>query len=124
MAPSEVEGIKRQLSFSHEATIEGLAPEQTAKAREAVQRALAAFARELVSSLHFYQAQPGALGIGEIVLTGGTAHMDGLVDAVGRLIGAPVRLGDPFRRVKVGKKVGHEQQEGSLAVAIGLGIED
>ena len=125
LAPSEVEAVKRQLSFSDDVTIEGIAPERTAKARDAVQRALAAFARELVSSLHFYQAQPGALGIGEIVLTGGTAHMDGLVEAVGRLIGAPVRLGDPFRRVKVGKKVGHEQQQaGSLTVAIGLGIED
>ena len=102
-----------------------MTPEQLAKARDAVQRALAAFARELVASLHFYQAQPGALGIGEIVLTGGTAHMDGLAEAVGRLIGAPVRLGDPFRRVKVGKKVGHRgPQAGSLAVAIGLGIED
>jgi type IV pilus assembly protein PilM len=124
MAPSEVEGIKRHLSFAQDTSVEGLTPEQVAKARDGVQRALAAFARELVASLHFYQAQPGALGIGEIVLTGGTAHMDGLADAVGRLIGAPVRLGDPFRRVKLGKKVGHEEQVGSLAVAIGLGIED
>jgi type IV pilus assembly protein PilM len=124
LAPSEVEAVKRQVSFANETEIEGLTEEQAKKARDAVQRALAAFARELVASLHFYQAQPGALGIGEIVLTGGTAHMDGLADAVGRLIGAPVRLGDPFRRVKVGKKVGHEQQSGSFAVAIGLGIED
>jgi len=124
MAPSEVEGIKRHLSFAHETTIEGLTAEQAAKARAAVQRALAAFARELVASLHFYQAQPGALGIGEIVLTGGTAHMDGLPEAVGKLIGAPVRLGDPFRRVKLSKRIGHEDQAGSLTVAIGLGIED
>ena len=91
---------------------------------EAAQRALAGFARELVASLHFYQAQPGALGIGEIVLTGGAAHMTGFADAVGRLIGAPVRLGDPFSRVKLGKSVAHEDQAGSFAVAVGLGIED
>ena len=124
LAPSEVEAIKRQLSLSQQVEIEGLEPERSAKAHEAVQRALSAFARELVSSLHFYQAQPGALGIGEIVITGGTAHMDGLPEAIGRLIGAPVRLGDPFKRVKVGRKVGHDEQAGSLAVAIGLGIED
>jgi type IV pilus assembly protein PilM len=124
MAPSEVESIKRQLSFSEEVAVEGLSPEQSAKAHEGIQRALAAFARELISSLHFYQAQPGALGIGEIVLTGGTAHMAGLVEAVGRLIGAPVRLGDPFHRVQVGSKVGADDQAGSLAIAIGLGIED
>ena len=124
MAPSEVEAIKRQLSLGERVEVEGLEPEKAAKAQDAVQRALSAFARELVSSLHFYQAQPGALGIGGIVITGGTAHMPGLPDAIGRLIGAPVRLGDPFRRVKDGRKVGDEGQAGSLAVAIGLGIED
>ena len=103
-APSEVESIKRQLSFAHETEVEGLTAEQVAKTRNGIQRALATFARELVSSLQFYQAQPGALGIGEIVLTGGTAHMDGLVDAVGELVGVPMRLGDPFGRVKVGPK--------------------
>ena len=123
-APSEVEAIKRQLSFAEPVTVEGLSIEQSAKAHEGIQRALAAFTRELMASLHFYQAQPGALGIGEIVLTGGTAHMPGLVDAVGRQIGAPVRLGDPFRRVRVGQNLHDETQAGSLSIAIGLGIED
>jgi hypothetical protein len=51
--------------------------------------------------------------------------MEGFVDAVGELVGVPVRLGDPFRRVKVGPNVGgHDDQHGSLAIAIGLGIED
>ncbi len=123
-APSEVESIKRHLSFAHTTEVDGLTPEQVAKSRDGIQRSLAAFSRELISSLQFYQAQPGALGIGEVVLTGGTAHMDGFVDAVGEAIGVPVRLGDPFRRVKVGPNVGHDGQHGSLAIAIGLGIED
>jgi type IV pilus assembly protein PilM len=123
-APSEVESIKRQLSFGHTTEVEGLTAEQVSKTRDAIQRALATFSRELVSSLQFYQAQPGALGIGEVVLTGGTAHMDGLVDAVGELVGVPVRVGDPFKRVKAGTKVAHEDQPGSVAIAIGLGIED
>jgi hypothetical protein len=50
--------------------------------------------------------------------------MDGLPDAISQLVGVPVRLGDPFVRVKVGPKITHEDQHGSLAVAIGLGIED
>jgi type IV pilus assembly protein PilM len=123
-APSEVESIKRQLSFSHATEVEGLTAEQVTKTRDAVQRALATFSRELVASLQFYQAQPGALGIGEVVLTGGTAHMDGLIDAVGELVGVPVRIGDPFKRVKVGPKITGEDQPGSVAIAIGLGIED
>ena len=123
-APSEVEAIKRQLSFSQETEVDGLAPEKVAKTRDGVQRALAAFARELVASLHFYQAQPGALGIGEIVVTGGTAHMEGFPEALGRLIGVPVRLGDPFSRVKSAPELGEIDNPGSLAVAVGLGIED
>jgi type IV pilus assembly protein PilM len=124
MAPSEVEGIKRQLSFATESPVDGLPPERVAKARDGVQRALAAFARELVASLHFYQAQPGALGIGEIVVTGGTTHMDGFAEALGRVIGVPVRLGNPFGRVKSETLPDDSEQTGSLAVAIGLGIED
>jgi len=123
-APSEVELIKRQLSFAQPTDVDGLSPDQVAKARDGVQRALATFSRELVASLQFYQAQPGALGIGEVVLSGGTAHMDGIPQAVGELVGVSVRLGDPFRRVKVGPKVTHEPQHGSVAVAIGLGIDD
>ena len=123
-APSEVEAIKRQLSFGAPTAVDDLSQEQAAKAREAIQRSLAGFVRELVASLQFYQAQPGALGIGEVVLTGGTAHMDGLLEALGELVGVPIRLGDPFKRVKVGPKVTHEGPRGSLSVAIGLGIED
>lgn len=123
-SPSEVEVIKRQLSLVGDSTVDELSPEQFAKARDAVQRALAGFARELVASLQFYQAQPGALGIGQLVLTGGAAHMPGFVDTVGSLVGVPVRLGDPFTRVELGKNVALTGQPGSLAVAIGLGIED
>ena len=91
---------------------------------EAARRQLQTFARELVSSLQFYQNQPGSLGIGEIVLTGGTAHLPGLATELQRLIGVPVRVGDPLARVKVAKKVASASRLGSLAVAIGLGIED
>jgi Tfp pilus assembly PilM family ATPase len=82
------------------------------------------FARELVSSLQFYQNQPGSLGIGEIVLTGGTTGLPGLAEELERLIGVHVRVGDPLARVKVAKHGAETDQIGSLAVAIGLGIED
>ena len=68
---------------------------------EAVRAQLQTFARELVSSLQFYQNQPGSLGIGEIVVTGGTAHLPGLAAELQRLIGVLVRVGDPLGRVKV-----------------------
>jgi Tfp pilus assembly PilM family ATPase len=104
--------------------IEGLTDEQVAKVKDGVQRALGGFSREIVSSLQFYQAQPGSHGIGEIVMTGGAAQMEGLPEALAELVGVPIRLGDPAQRVNVGPKVDFHDQPGSFSVAIGLGIED
>jgi type IV pilus assembly protein PilM len=123
-APSEVEGAKRALALTDEMVPDGLTSDQAKRAREAMRRAIQAFARELVSSLQYYQNQPGSLGIGEIVLTGGTAHLPGLAGELERLIGVRVRVGDPLARMKIAKKVGEPEQIGSLAIAIGLGIED
>jgi type IV pilus assembly protein PilM len=123
-APSEAEPVKKELSLAVANVPEGLTEEQADRAREAVKRQLQAFARELVSSLQFYQNQPGSLGIGEIVITGGTAHLTGLAEELQRLIGVRVAVGDPLMRVKLGRKVREAEQLGSLAVAIGLGIED
>jgi type IV pilus assembly protein PilM len=123
-APSEVEPVKRELSLAVDNVPEGLTDEQATAAREAVRRQLQGFARELVSSLQFYQNQPGSLGIGEIVITGGTAHLQGLAEELQKLIGVRVTVGDPLSRVKLGKKLKETEQVGSLAVAIGLGIEE
>jgi type IV pilus assembly protein PilM len=124
VTPAEAEDVKRQLSLDGHEIPEGLREEQAHKAREALRRQVQAFARELVSSLQFYQNQPGSLGIGEVVVTGGTAHLAGFTDELQRLIGVRVRIGDPLVRVRAGKKLKEPEQLGSLAVAIGLGIED
>jgi type IV pilus assembly protein PilM len=126
VAPSETESLKRTLDLGATTPSPGLTQTQLEPAREAIRRQIESFARELVSSLQFYQNQPGSLSIGEIVLTGGTAHMRGLAEELQRLIGVTVRIGDPLMRVRVGKNAvdGDEQQIGSLAIAIGLGIED
>jgi type IV pilus assembly protein PilM len=124
-APSEAEPVKRELSLATANVPEGLNQDQADRAREAVRRQLQTFARELVASLQFYQNQPASLGIGEIVITGGTAHLGGVADELQRLIGVRVEVGDPLLRVKLGKKLREaDDQLGSLAVAIGLGIED
>jgi len=122
-APSEVELAKCSLSLDAD-SVEGLTPDQSAIAIDAVRRQLQSFARELVSSLQFYQNQPGSLAIGSIVITGGTAHMPGLARELERLIGVRVEIGNPLARVKMSKRVVQPEQLGSLAIAIGLGIED
>jgi len=122
--PSEVEQVKRELSLDGSTVPEDMTPEQVAVALDAVRRQIQSFARELVSSLQFYQNQPGSLGIGEIVITGGTAQLPGLAEELERLIGVHVRIGNPLARLKVPKRLAGTEQIGSLAVAIGLGIED
>jgi type IV pilus assembly protein PilM len=124
IAPSAAEPIKRLVGLEDGAVPDGLSAEQAAKAREAVRQQVHALAGELVSSLRFYQEQPGSLGISEIVVSGGTAHLGGFAEELQRLLNVPVRVGDPLARVLVGKKVKTDGQTGSLAVAIGLGIED
>ncbi|HZQ81363.1 MAG TPA: type IV pilus assembly protein PilM [Gaiellaceae bacterium] len=127
ITPAEASVIKHALSLV--AQIEpppGVSPETLATARDAVLRELQAFARELVSSLRFYQNQPDSLGIAEVVLTGGSAHLPGFAEELHRLIGVPVRVGDPLNRVAVPKRF-HAPDDyalGSLTVAIGLGIDD
>jgi type IV pilus assembly protein PilM len=123
VAPSEAEPVKHSLSLLEPAEAMELDGERAAKVRTAVHQELQTFARELVSSLQFYQGQPGSLGIAEIVVTGGTAQLPGLDAELARLIGVKVRVGDPLARVELGKKVGSDHALGSLAVAIGLGIE-
>jgi type IV pilus assembly protein PilM len=123
LSPSEAQPIKLALSLSEPSIPAGLTSEQAEQVREAVLRAVHEFARELVSSLQFYQSQPGSLGIGEIVLTGGTPQLPGFAAELSRLLGVRTRVGDPLTHIKVGKKVDRDQHLGSLTAAIGLGIE-
>jgi type IV pilus assembly protein PilM len=124
VAPSEVESLKRIVALDSQDVPDGVAPDQYVRAVDAVRKQVQAFARELVSSLQFYQHQPGSLGIGEIVITGGTASLRGLAAELQGLIGVRVRVGDPLARLKIAKKLDPGPQPGSFAIAIGLGIED
>ena len=115
------EALKKELSLDDGAAPPHLDPDDVAKAREALRAGLQSFARELVSSLQFYQSQPDSLGIAEVVLAGGGSQLGGLADALQRLIGVRVRVGDPLEAVGVGKKLEGEPTPG-FAVPIGLGM--
>jgi type IV pilus assembly protein PilM len=118
----EAERIKHSLDVSGRKQDTG--DEHTIKATEAARREVHGLARELASSLHFYQDQPDSLGFAEITITGGGAHLQGLAQELEELIGISVRVADPFARVGSGHGISSGGQDGSLAVAIGLGIED
>ena len=125
--PAEAATILRHLSLSGPGRqYESLDEATRAKATEAVRLRLTPFARELVNSLQFYQTQAESLGIGGIVITGGTSHLEGLSDALHQMIGVDVSVGDPLARVIPAGDFDPaiEAVIGSMAVPIGLAIED
>ena len=123
MDESEVEALKRSLSLDGGAAPEGLTSEQLNAALDVLHRGIESLVRELVSSLTYYQSQPGSHAIGEIVLTGGGARLAGLPEELSRQIGVPVRLGNPLGRLEVTQPLDDTEID-SLAIAVGLGIED
>jgi type IV pilus assembly protein PilM len=126
LTPSAVVPIKHALSLSDEGEAAGLDARHADEARRAMVAELQSFARELVASLRFYQEQPKSLGIVEILVTGGAATCAGLAEELERLIGIPVRVADPLMRVKArkGQPQATDLSTASMAVAVGLGIED
>ena len=116
------EAIKVQLSLNGGEVPEGVTPEQATQARDAIRASLQGFARELVSSLQFYQTQPDSLGIREVALAGGTAQLGGIASALELLAGVPVRVADPLTTVGTAKKLKGGAPGPSSVVAIGLGM--
>jgi type IV pilus assembly protein PilM len=123
VSPVEAEALKRKISLEEGAEPpEGMTPEQLAEATRATRTELQALVRELLSSLRFYQQQPGSLDIANLLFSGGTTSIPGFVDQVGSELGVPTVVADPLARVK--STIAVPEQLGSFTVAIGLGIED
>jgi type IV pilus assembly protein PilM len=124
LSPEQAAEIKHSLSLSSNAVPDGLSPVQAEAALSALRHEVQVLGRELLSSLQFYQSRPGSLDIGEILLSGGGAQLEGIDTELSRALGVPVRLGDPLGRVTLGKNVVRPAESGSLAIAVGLAIED
>ena len=115
----EASEVKNQLSLEADADPDP----RIARARSAVLAELETLARELVASLQFYQSEPGSLPIAEILVTGGTSQLPGLPEELERLIRARVRAADPLAGVRAEPGAAGRDDLASLAVAIGLGVE-
>src|SRR5581483_1033404 len=123
LAPSQAEPVKHVLSLDAAEPRAGLSEIQLEAVKAAVRAEIAVLGRELISSLRFYQSRPDSLPIGEVLLSGGGARLEGFDRELQSLLGAPVRLADPLAAVVLGKKVARPEDVASLAIAVGLGIE-
>ncbi len=123
ISPAEAEDVKRELTLepggAPPASLDAAAAEEV---QHAVKTELGVLVRELLSSLRFYQSQPGSLALREILLSGGTTAMPGFADELKRELGVQIVEGNPLCRVAA--EVDVPDELGSFAVAIGLGIED
>jgi type IV pilus assembly protein PilM len=123
LTPFDAAELKLRLSLTAAAALGGPDAPDEARGRETVRRELQTLARELVTSLQFYQGQPGSLAIGQILLTGGTSQLPGLAEELERLTRVRVRTADPLARVQAAEALRSEAHLPSLASAIGLAIE-
>jgi type IV pilus assembly protein PilM len=111
--------VKTQLSLVPDADDDP----RLVRARTAVIAELETLARELIASLQFYQSEPGSLPIAEILVTGGTSQLPGLPAELERMIKARVRAADPLSAVRSDDGTSDRADLASLAIAIGLGVE-
>lgn len=123
LTPSQAEPVKQALSLDATEPPAGLSEIQLEAVKSAVRGEIGVLGRELVSSLRFYQSRPESLPIGEVLLVGGGARLEGFATEVQQAVGAPVRAADPLAGVVLAKKVARPDDVASLAIAVGLGIE-
>ncbi|MEI7760704.1 MAG: type IV pilus assembly protein PilM [Thermoleophilia bacterium] len=124
---TEAATILQHLSLSGPGLrLASLDDETRVRAVDAVRMRLTPFAREIVSSLQFYQTQAESLGIGGIVITGAASSIEGLDAELRQMIGVDVEIGDPLARMihSAAFDPAIESVIGSMAASIGLAVED
>lgn len=101
----------------------GMVPQQVVQVIEAVTDAIAA---EIQRSLDFFLATSGETEISRIFVTGGTANLANIAQAIERRSRVPTEIWSPMERVLVeAKEVPHQllqSRAAQLAVALGLAL--
>jgi type IV pilus assembly protein PilM len=91
-----------------------------------VQATGGALVEEVRGSLDYYMAQPGAVRIGRVVLSGGGSRLVGLAERLSAATRLPVELARPMSTLTVGRTGLTEAQlltiEPCLAVPVGLAL--
>ncbi|NIO05228.1 MAG: type IV pilus assembly protein PilM [Proteobacteria bacterium] len=90
---------------------------------DVIKPSLDALIKEVRRSLTYFENQTRTKGFTQIVLTGGSAHMEGLAQYLGENLGLPVRIFDPFRHIET-KRATIPGPVSQFALAVGLALRD
>jgi type IV pilus assembly protein PilM len=94
----EAESLKQATGLSAEPTYADPQP-----AQRAIESTGAALVEEVRGSIDYYSAQPAAVRIGRVVLSGGGSRLSGLVDRLSLATRLPVELAHPLRALRTGR---------------------
>jgi type IV pilus assembly protein PilM len=101
----------------------GMIPQQVVQVIDAVTDAIAA---EIQRSLDFFLATSGESEISRIYVTGGTANLSNIAQAIERRSRVPTEIWSPIERILIdAKEVNHQllqSRAAQLAVALGLAL--
>ena len=97
--------------------------EAQAKLIDIIRPSLDALIKEVRRSLTYYENQTKTTGFSEIVLTGGSAHMEGLAQYMGENLGLPVKILDPFKHVET-RDMSFSGPASQFALAVGLALRE
>ena len=99
---------------------------QSHPANRAIESTGATFVEEVRGSLDYYLAQPGAVRIDRVVLSGGGSRLGGLVERLSLATRLPVEIARPLSVLKIGKTGLTDEQlsfvEPMVTVPVGLAL--
>jgi type IV pilus assembly protein PilM len=94
----QAEAVKQQTGLSvSPATTDGH------PAQRAIEASGGAFIEEVRGSLDYFMAQPGAVRIGRVLLSGGGSRLAGLAERLSAATRLPVQVARPMAALKIGK---------------------
>ncbi len=95
---------------------------------EVIVPVLGELATEIRRSLDFYQRQHRGEPIDHMILTGGTALVEGLAQFMADEVGVPAEVGDPFAYIDVSAAADRSEElrqiSPMMAISVGLAIRD
>ncbi len=90
---------------------------------EIIRPSLDALLKEVRRSLTYYENQTRTKGFSQIVLTGGSAQIEGFAEYLEEDLGLPVRVLDPFKRIE-SRNVSLPGPASQFALAVGLALRE